>query len=473
MAVQDLLSQDEIDALLHGVDDGLVETEVEATPGSVKSYDLTSQDRIVRGRMPTLEMINERFARYTRISMFNLLRRSADVAVGGVQVMKFGEYVHSLYVPTSLNLVKMKPLRGTALFILDAKLVFKLVDNFFGGDGRHAKIEGREFTPTELRVVRMVLEQAFVDLKEAWQAVLEMNFEYVNSEVNPAMANIVSPSEVVVVSTFHIELDGGGGDLHITMPYSMIEPIREMLDAGFQSDRRPGRALDQGPARGRAGRPGTARRHRGPPPAQAARHPAHAAGRRDPGGDAGTHGDARQRRARLQGQAGRPQGQPGATDSRSGRALALIASPEKTNHGRRRKSDHRGTGTGRRVGGGAGRGGRRQPGRHRCADGPGRRDPVAEPSTPRAPMEEFGASPKAPTISGLEGPNLDVILDIPVTISMEVGHTDISIRNLLQLNQGSVIELDRLAGEPLDVLVNGTLIAHGEVVVVNESSASA
>ena len=236
MAVQDLLSQDEIDALLHGVDDGLVQTDNASEPGAVKSYDLTSQDRIVRGRMPTLEMINERFARYTRISMFNMLRRSADVAVGGVQVMKFGEYVHSLYVPTSLNLVKIKPLRGTALFILDAKLVFKLVDNFFGGDGRHAKIEGREFTPTELRVVRMVLEQAFVDLKEAWQAIMEVNFEYINSEVNPAMANIVGPSEAIVVSTFHIELDGGGGDLHVTMPYSMIEPVREMLDAGFQSD---------------------------------------------------------------------------------------------------------------------------------------------------------------------------------------------------------------------------------------------
>lgn len=236
MAVQDLLSQDEIDALLHGVDDGLVQTDNAAEPGSVKSYDLTSQDRIVRGRMPTLEMINERFARYARISMFNMLRRSADVAVGGVQVMKFGEYLHSLYVPTSLNLVKIKPLRGTALFILDAKLVFKLVDNFFGGDGRHAKIEGREFTPTELRVVRMVLEQAFVDLKEAWQAITEVNFEYINSEVNPAMANIVGPSEAIVVSTFHIELDGGGGDLHVTMPYSMIEPVREMLDAGFQSD---------------------------------------------------------------------------------------------------------------------------------------------------------------------------------------------------------------------------------------------
>uniref|UniRef100_UPI003C7A8A9A flagellar motor switch protein FliM n=1 Tax=Pseudomonas veronii TaxID=76761 RepID=UPI003C7A8A9A len=236
MAVQDLLSQDEIDALLHGVDDGLVQTETAAEPGSVKSYDLTSQDRIVRGRMPTLEMINERFARYTRISMLDMLRRWADGAVCGVQVMKFGEYVHSLYVPTSLNLVKIKPLRGTALFILDAKLVFKLVDNFFGGDGRHAKIEGREFTPTELRVVRMVLEQAFIDLKEAWQAIMEVNFEYINSEVNPAMANIVGPSEAIVVSTFHIELDGGGGDLHVTMPYSMIEPVREMLDAGFQSD---------------------------------------------------------------------------------------------------------------------------------------------------------------------------------------------------------------------------------------------
>jgi flagellar motor switch protein FliM len=234
--VQDLLSQDEIDALLHGVDDGDIETETDLEPGAVKTYDLTSQDRIVRGRMPTLEMINERFARYTRISMFNMLRRTADVSVGGIQIQKFGEYVHTLYVPTSLNMVKFRPLRGTALIILDAKLVFKLVDNFFGGDGRHAKIEGREFTPTELRVVQMVLNQGFVDLAEAWKAVMPINFEYVHSEVNPSLANIVSPSEVVVVSTFHVELDGGGGEFHITMPYSMIEPIREVLDAGLQSD---------------------------------------------------------------------------------------------------------------------------------------------------------------------------------------------------------------------------------------------
>ncbi|AZZ90976.1 flagellar motor switch protein FliM [Hahella sp. KA22] len=234
--MQDLLSQDEIDALLHGVDDGDVDTEEDVDAAGVRSYDLTSQDRIVRGRMPTLEMINERFARYTRISLFNLLRRNADVASGGVQILKFGEYIHTLYVPTSLNLVKIRPLRGTGLFILDAKLVFKLVDNFFGGDGRHAKIEGREFTPTEIRIVQMVLEQVFHDMKEAWNAVMKVDFEYVNSEVNPAMANIVSPSEVVVVSTFHIELDGGGGDMHVAMPYSMIEPIREVLDAGVQSD---------------------------------------------------------------------------------------------------------------------------------------------------------------------------------------------------------------------------------------------
>ncbi len=234
--MQDLLSQDEIDALLHGVDDGDIDTEDDIDDEGIRNYDLASQDRIVRGRMPTLEMINERFARYTRISLFNLLRRNADVSTGGVQIMKFGEYIHTLYVPTSLNIVKLRPLRGAGLFIFDAKLVFKLVDNFFGGDGRHAKIEGREFTPTEIRVVHMVLEQVFIDMKEAWNAVFKIDFEYVNSEVNPSMANIVSPSEVVVVSTFHIELDGGGGDLHLAIPYSTIEPIREILDAGVQSD---------------------------------------------------------------------------------------------------------------------------------------------------------------------------------------------------------------------------------------------
>ncbi|NKB31547.1 MAG: flagellar motor switch protein FliM [Pseudomonadales bacterium] len=235
--MQDLLSQDEIDALLHGVDDGDVETEAEISTEGVKAYDLTNQQRIVRGRMPILEMINERFARYTRISLFNLLRRNCDVSVGRIQVSKFGEYIHSLYMPTSLNIVKFNPLRGKGLFVLDAKLVFKLVDNFFGGDGRSAKIEGREFTPAEMRVVQMVLDQGFADLSEAWQNVYKINFEHVSSEVNPTLVNnLINPSEVVIISTFHIEMDGGGGDFQVTVPYSMLEPIKELLDAGGKMD---------------------------------------------------------------------------------------------------------------------------------------------------------------------------------------------------------------------------------------------
>ncbi len=239
MAINDLLSQDEIDALLHGVTEGDIDTGAdEFEEGEVRGYDFTSEDRIVRGRMPTLEMVNERFSRHFRIALFNMLRRSAEISVGGVEMLKFSEYIHTLFVPTSLNMVRVKPLRGTALLVLDPKLVFIVVDNFFGGDGRyHAKIEGREFTPTEQRVIQILLNLAFADLHEAWAPVMKLDFEYVSSEVNPQFANIVSPTEVVVVSKFHIELEGGGGDMHVTMPYSMLEPMREILDAGVQSDR--------------------------------------------------------------------------------------------------------------------------------------------------------------------------------------------------------------------------------------------
>lgn len=235
----DLLSQDEIDALLHGVDsvdeaeEVLIEEKTDAT-----AFDFSSQDRIVRGRMPTLELINERFARHLRISLFNMLRKTAEVSINGVQMMKFGEYQNTLYVPTSLNMLRFRPLKGTALLTMEARLVFILVENFFGGDGRyHARIEGREFTPTERRVIQLLLKIMFADYKDAWAPVMGVEFEYLDSEVNPSMANIVSPTEVIVVSSFHIEADGGGGDFHIVMPYSMVEPIRELLDAGVQSDK--------------------------------------------------------------------------------------------------------------------------------------------------------------------------------------------------------------------------------------------
>jgi len=234
----EILNQDEIDALLKGVDDGAVATEPppEET-GKVKDYDLATQVRIVRGRMPTLEMINDRFARLFRVGLYNMLRRSPEISVAPVKVQKFTEYTQNLHLPSSLNLIKINPLRGTALLTLDATLVYAIVDNFFGGNGRYAKIEGREFTLTEGRIVQMVLREAFADLTEAWSVCTPITIEYLNSEINPHFANIVSPSEIVVVTAFRIELEGGGGELHVTLPYAMIEPIRDLLDSGVQSDR--------------------------------------------------------------------------------------------------------------------------------------------------------------------------------------------------------------------------------------------
>jgi flagellar motor switch protein FliM len=235
----EILNQDEIDALLRGVDDGAVPTAPppDTPAGEVRVYDIATQVRLVRGRMPTLEMINDRFARQFRIGLFNMIRRTAEISVAPVRVLKFSEYTQNLHVPSSLNLIKLNPLRGTALLVLDATLVFAMVDNFFGGSGRYAKIEGREFTMTEGRIIQMVLRQAFADLAEAWSIVTNISLEYLNSEINPHFANIVSPSEVVVVTSFKIELEGGGGELHVTMPYAMIEPIRDQLDSGVQSDR--------------------------------------------------------------------------------------------------------------------------------------------------------------------------------------------------------------------------------------------
>lgn len=238
MSENELLSKEEIDALLHGVGNGDIETETnEVFAGEVRAYDFSHQERIVRDSLPTLEVINERFARYFSTSLFNLLRRSADITVSSVQMLKFSEFVHSLSVPTSLNLIRVPPLRGKGLCVMDRKLIFSVVNNFFGGRGTSEnKAEMRDFTPAELRVIHMLLELSFTDFKEAWKPVLDIDFEYIGSEVNPQFANIASPSEVVVVTNFYIELDTGGGDLRVCLPYLMIEPIRVLLEAGVQRD---------------------------------------------------------------------------------------------------------------------------------------------------------------------------------------------------------------------------------------------
>lgn len=232
--MSDLLSQEEIDALLYGVDEGDISTESEEEQDKtvIREYNFASQERIIRGRMPTMEMINERFTRLFRISLFLFLRRSSEVFISGIQVKKFSEYLFGLHVPTNLNIVRFAPLRGRALIVMESRLVFTLVDNYFGGVGQfYNKAEGREYTPTELRVIRLMIDTIFKDLKEAWMPVMDLNFEYLGSEINPQFANIVSPAEIVVISTIHVELEGGGGDINITMPYSMLEPIRELLVA--------------------------------------------------------------------------------------------------------------------------------------------------------------------------------------------------------------------------------------------------
>ena len=234
----DILSQEEVDALLRGVTGEPEETASEEGAGGVRSYDIGRQERIVRGRMPTLEIINERFARNFRIGLFNLIRRTAEISVGPVSVIKYSEFVRNLIVPTNLNLVHMQPLRGTALFVFDPNLVFLVVDNLFGGDGRyHMRVEGRDFTLAEQRIIRKMLDVVFEEYGKAWEPLHPVKLEYVRSEMNTQFANIATPTEVVVVTTFNIELGTSGGDFHICMPYSMIEPMRDQLTSTMQADR--------------------------------------------------------------------------------------------------------------------------------------------------------------------------------------------------------------------------------------------
>ncbi|WP_255987783.1 flagellar motor switch protein FliM [Chitinolyticbacter albus] len=234
----DILSQEEVDALLRGVTGEEDTGDEQLDASSVRAYDIGRQERIVRGRMPTLEIINERFARYLRVALFNFMRRNAEISVGPIKVQKYSEFIRNLVVPTNLNLIHMKPLRGTGLFIFDPDFVFLVVDNLFGSDGRyHVRVEGRDFTPTEQRIIQRLLEVVFEEYQKAWKPVFECEFGYVRSEMNTQFANIATPTEVVVSYTFKIELGAGGGDFHICFPYSMIEPIRDILYSSMQADR--------------------------------------------------------------------------------------------------------------------------------------------------------------------------------------------------------------------------------------------
>jgi flagellar motor switch protein FliM len=236
---QEFLSQDEVDALLKGVSGDEDEPPQASPPGEpgVRPYDIGNQERIVRGRMPTLEVVHDRFARLVRAAIFNFMRRSPEVSPGPVRVIKYAEFVKNLAVPTNLNLVALRPLRGSALFVLDPALVFTVVDNLFGGDSRfHTRIEGREFTPTESRIIQRLLAVVLEEYRRSWSPVHDISFEYVRSEMHTQFANIATPNEVVLVSTFSVEFGSGGGAMHVCIPYASVEPIRDKLFSAIATD---------------------------------------------------------------------------------------------------------------------------------------------------------------------------------------------------------------------------------------------
>ena len=230
------LSQEEVDALLDGVNGGASDETDEADSG-VRGYDLGKQERIVRGRMPTLEIVNERFARNIRLGLFNFIRRNPEISVGQSKVQKYSAFLRNIVVPTNINVMNVKPLRGTALMICEPSLVFTVIDNLFGGTGKlHTRIEGRDFSPTEQRIIQRIVEVFVDEYRKAWEGVYPLELEYVRSEMHTQFANIATPSEIMVTASFDIEVGEAGGAMHICIPYSTLEPIREMLHSSVRAD---------------------------------------------------------------------------------------------------------------------------------------------------------------------------------------------------------------------------------------------
>ena len=235
---QQILSQDEVDALLQGITGESQKLEAEEVQqGGIRDYNLASQERIVRGRMPTMEIINERFARNIRIGLFNFIRKSPEVAIGGIKVQKYSAFLREIVVPTNFNIVSVKPLRGSGLIVCDPTLVFAVIDSLFGGIGKfHARIEGRDFSPTEQRVIFRLVEVITAEYHKAWKGIYPLELEYQRSEMQLQFANIATPSEIVVSTSFTLEIGETSGTVYFCIPYSTLEPIRDVLYSSTQGD---------------------------------------------------------------------------------------------------------------------------------------------------------------------------------------------------------------------------------------------
>ena len=235
---QQILSQDEVDALLQGItgESQKLETE-EVKHEAIRDYNIGGQERIVRGRMPTMEIVGERFARNIRLGMFNFIRKSPEVSIGGTKVIKYSAFLREIVVPTNFNIVQIKPLRGSGLIVCDPSLVFAVIDALYGGTGKyHTRIEGRDFSPTEMRVIQRLVECIITEYRKAWQGIYPLELEYQRSEMQPQFCNVASPTEVVVASSFTMEVGETSGTVHICLPYSTLEPIRDVLYSAMQGE---------------------------------------------------------------------------------------------------------------------------------------------------------------------------------------------------------------------------------------------
>lgn len=235
-----VLSQNEVDALLASVSDTkqdesqIVQADVK---GGVVQYDLSNQDRIIRGRMPTLDIIHDRFIRLFRVTLSNSLRKMANISVNSTGPLKFSEFMNSLPLPSCLNILRLDPLRGAAVLVIESKLLYALVDSFFGGgEAPYTKIEGKDFTPIEIRIARRVVLAAADDLEKAWEPVYPLKVGYNRTEINPQFVAVVPPSDVVIATTFDIELEKVSGTVKLVVPYATLEPIKSKLSVGFQSE---------------------------------------------------------------------------------------------------------------------------------------------------------------------------------------------------------------------------------------------
>jgi flagellar motor switch protein FliM len=233
-----ILSQDEVDALLQGITGESQKLEQEQVEeGAIRNYDISSQERIVRGRMPTMEVINERFARNIRIGLFNFIRKSPEIAIGSIKVQKYSAFLREIVVPTNFNIVSVRPLRGSGLIVCDPTLVFAVIDSLFGGAGKyHTRIEGRDFSPTEQRIIGRLVDVVCAEYKKAWHGVYPLELEYQRSEMQPQFANVATPSEIVVATSFTLEIGDASGTIHFCIPYATLEPIRDVLYSTIQGD---------------------------------------------------------------------------------------------------------------------------------------------------------------------------------------------------------------------------------------------